>query len=466
MNDSIKNLYRTLPSVKQLIDLTLHTPLSETYSLTAIKRTVQQVLQDERNRIASGNSRPLTHQSLLEKVLDVMDIDSRQTRRAINATGVILHTGLGRACLANAAQEAVAIAASGHTPLEIDTDTGRRGDRHTFARELLRELTGTEDAHVVNNCAAAVFLTVNAIAAGKEVIISRGQLVEIGGTFRIPDIIRSAGADLVEVGTTNKTRISDYEKAITDRTGLILRCRPSNFAMVGFTEEVELHNLVALGKRYAIPVMDDEGSGALINVPGIEHTVQQSVNDGTIVTCSGDKLMGGPQCGIILGSSALMDKIIRHPLARTFRVDKLTLAALTATLKLYRDPDMAKVEIPVLKYMLRNVDELEKISHHIVRELKKRVSESLVMIGTQRSMSEVGGGSMPKTELETCCVTLNCMDGFITGYRLAELLRKSDPSIFGRIKKDILYLDPRCIEPHEIPQLIEGIYRCIMQTTC
>lgn len=466
MNDSNINPCRALPSVNRLIELTLQTPLSGSHTLGEIKRTVQIILQSERVHVQSGEGDAATHHSLVEKVLGALYESSwKSSAQVINATGIILHTGLGRACLASAARDAIARAATGHSLLEIDVVTGRRGDRQAETKELLRELTGCEEAHVVNNCAAAVFLSVTAIAAGKEVIISRGQLVEIGGAFRMPDIIRSAGATLVEVGTTNKTRISDYENAITERTGLILRCHPSNFAIIGFTEEVSLPDLMKLGTRYGIPVMDDEGSGALLNVPGIEHIVQQSVATGAIVTCSGDKLMGGPQSGIILGPSVLLEKITRHPLARAVRVDKLTLAALSATLNLYRDPDLAKIEIPVLRYLLRKEDELKRISEMIVRELKTTVLHNKIVVSTERSISEVGGGSLPNTGLPTCCVTLKSVDESIPIHRLAELLRLSDPAIFGRIKKDVLYLDPRCVETHEIPHLIEVINRCIMLAT-
>lgn len=466
MNDSNINPCRALPSVNRLIELTLQSPLSGSHTLGEIRRTVQIILQSERERVLSGEEETVIHHSLVEKVLSALDESSwKSSAQVINATGIILHTGLGRACLASAARDAIARAATGHILLEIDAVTGRRGDRQAETKELLRELTGCEEAHIVNNCAAAVFLSVTAIASGKEVIISRGQLVEIGGAFRMPDIIRSAGATLVEVGTTNKTRLSDYENAITERTGLILRCHPSNFAIVGFTEEVALSELMKLGDRYGIPVMDDEGSGALLNVPGVEHAAPQSVATGAIVTCSGDKLMGGPQSGIILGPLVLLEKITRHPLARAVRVDKLTLAALAATLKLYRDPDLAKIEVPVLRYLLRNEDELKRISEMIVRELKTTVLHNKIVVSTERSLSEVGGGSLPNTGLPTFCVTLTSMDESIPMHRFAELLRKSDPAIFGRIKKDVMYLDPRCVEMDEIPQMIEAINRCIIIST-
>ena len=280
---------------------------------------------------------------------------------AINATGIILHTGLGRARLAPEASNALLQVAMGHANVEIDRETGQRGSRREHVQGLLCELTGAEDATVVNNCAGAVFLAVNALAAGREVIISRGELVEIGGAFRMPDIIRASGATLVEVGTTNRTRLSDYRNAITERTGLILRCQPSNFAIIGFTEETTTRDLVTLGRERGIPVLDDQGSGSLLSLEAIgiqaspgrasmKGTLRDSVLAGAdVMMASGDKLLGGPQAGIILGRREYIERIVSHPLARALRVDKFTLAALEATLRLYRDPEQAKAQIPTLR---------------------------------------------------------------------------------------------------------------------
>ncbi len=380
-------------------------------------------------------------------------------RRAINATGIVLHTGLGRARLADAAREAMLEVAGAHSTLEIDSESGRRSARRDHVRGLLCELTGAEDATVVNNCAGAVFLVVSALAAGKEVIISRGELVEIGGAFRMPDIIRASGAVLVEVGTTNRTRLADYEAAITDRTGLILRCHPSNFAIVGFTEEAATADLSRLGRERGIPVMDDQGSGALLaperfGLPAAKGSLRESVASGCdIVTASGDKLLGGPQAGIVLGKSEFVERIAKHPLARALRVDKFTLAALEATLRLYRNPARALREIPTLRYLSRGLPELTDMAERLRLGLAGALGAAFA-VTTAPGCSQVGGGSLPGEDLSTVCVSLRSVSGVPSADTVAARLRANTPAVFARIKSDAVLFDLRTLEPDEIDAII------------
>ena len=311
----------------------------------------------------------------------------------------------------------------------------------------------------MNNCAAAVLLAVSTLAAGREVIISRGELVEIGGAFRMPDIIRASGATLVEVGTTNRTRISDYEEAITERTGLILRCSPSNFALVGFTESAPMRELVALGKSRNIRVMDDQGSGAillpsLLGLPESKGSLRESVIDGSdIVAASGDKLLGGPQAGILLGNSNTISQVVKHPLARALRVDKLTLAALEATLRLYRDPERALIEIPTLRYLTKTLPELRKSAANLKRRIGSVLPQGGFELTLVSASSEVGGGSLPGESLPTVCVALRSLNPNLSADDIASDLRKNSPPIFARIKSNQVLFDPRTLEPEELQEI-------------
>jgi L-seryl-tRNA(Ser) seleniumtransferase len=362
-------------------------------------------------------------------------------RRVINATGVIVHTNLGRAPLAAAARDEVAAVAQGYANLEYDLAEGRRGSRHAHVETLLCELTGAEAALAVNNGAAAVLLAAAALAGqGREVVVSRGQLVEIGGSFRIPDVIAQSGATLVEVGTTNRTRIGDYERAIGERTGALLRAHQSNFATVGFVESVPIEPLVALGA----PVIDDVGSGRMYDGPPAlpqladEPSVRRSVAAGAaIVCCSGDKLLGGPQAGLMVGRADSIAAARTHPLARAVRIDKLSLAALAATLRLYRDPDRARREIPVLAMLDADPAAL--------RARAQRLADAFGGAVVQAT-AKVGGGALPLLELEGPVARLDDP----APDRLAARLRTGDPPVIGRIADGALLLDPRTMTDEEV----------------
>jgi L-seryl-tRNA(Ser) seleniumtransferase len=354
-------------------------------------------------------------------------------RRVLNATGVIVHTNLGRAPLAPSARAAVAAAAEGYSNLELDLATGERGSRHDHVEALLREVTGAEGAMAVNNCAAAVLLTAAALAGpGREVVVSRGQLIEIGGGFRIPEVVAQAGARLVEVGTTNRTRLGDYGAALSERTGAILRAHPSNFRTLGFTEEVEIEALCSLGT----PVIDDVGSGVLadeLEVLADEPAVRRSVRAGAAIVCfSGDKLLGGPQAGVMVGTRDAVQACRRHPLARAVRIDKLSLAALHATLALYRDSELARAELPVLEMLDVPADVLDARA----RRLADGCGGEVVA-----STAKVGGGALPLLELPGPAVAIEVA--------LAEALRAGDPPVIGRISEGRLLLDVRTLTDDE-----------------
>ena len=365
--------------------------------------------------------------------------------------------------LSAAAQRAVQEVAAAHSVLEIERETGRRGSRRDHVRGLLCELTDAEDATVVNNCAGAVFLAVTTLAAGREVLISRGELVEIGGAFRMPDIIRASGATLVEVGTTNRTRLSDYANAITERTGLILRCHPSNFAIVGFTEEVPTADLVALGREHGLPVMDDQGSGALIapselGIGGKKGSLKDSLAAGCdVVTASGDKLLGGPQAGLILGLREPIERIAKHPLARALRVDKLTLAALEATLRLYLAPARALAEIPTLRYLTRTEPEIRRLAQRLKQKLQTVLPPDRFLVALVPERSQVGGGSLPGEDLPTVCVALRARDSVPSPDDIAAHLRRHMPPVFARIKADAVLFDPRTLEPEELSLIAQAV---------
>jgi L-seryl-tRNA(Ser) seleniumtransferase len=374
-------------------------------------------------------------------------------RGVVNATGVIVHTNLGRAPLAPAALEAVHDAAAGYSTLEYDVAAGTRGSRHAHVEGLLRQLTGAEAAIAVNNCASAVLLSAAALAGGgRELVVSRGQLVEIGGSFRIPDVVSQSGARLVEVGTTNRTRLSDYERAFGPETGAVMRAHQSNFRTVGFVEEVEIEELCAAAARAGVPVIDDVGSGALAErLPELadEPQVRRSVAAGCAVTCfSGDKLLGGPQAGLMVGSAEAIARCRSHPLARAVRIDKLSLAALEATLRIYLDPARALREIPVLRMLAAAEPELRARAELI----SDRIGDAARVI---EASGKVGGGALPLLELSgpVCAVD----PGTVGLDELARRLRAAAPPVIGRAREGWLLLDPRTLSDDEARVAAEAV---------
>jgi L-seryl-tRNA(Ser) seleniumtransferase len=407
--------------------------LRELPSVDRLATSVARVVLDERRAELLGGARD--EPDLVERAAARL---RPSLRRVVNATGVIVHTNLGRAPLSDDARAAVLRTATGYSNLELDLNEGARGSRHAHVEALLRELTGAEAAMAVNNCAAAVLLSAAALAGdGREIVVSRGQLIEIGGSFRIPEVVAQSGGVLREVGTTNRTRLRDFASALGDATGAILRAHPSNFRAVGFVEEVSIEALCGLG----VPVIDDVGSGVLADDAPLlaeEPAVRRSVRAGAALVCfSADKLLGGPQAGVIVGTADAVAAAKRHPLARALRIDKLSLAALEATLALYRDPERARREIPVLAMLDADPGVLHARAERLARAIGGEVVEAV---------AKVGGGALPLLELTGPAVALHSENPDATAARL----RAGDPPVLARIQDGRVLLDPRTMADEEV----------------
>ncbi|MBI5367474.1 MAG: L-seryl-tRNA(Sec) selenium transferase [Planctomycetes bacterium] len=457
---------RKIPSVDQVLQAAGAAALAETYGREQVVEAVRAQLATlrERLRATAPSATPAlpTLPALLAAVGAALAAKRRaRIRRAVNATGIILHTGLGRAVLPEAAIEAIAAAHRSYALVAVEQETGDRLWREHPIAELLRELTGAEAATVVNNNAAATLLILTELARGREVITSRGQLVEIGGSFRLPDVMAMSGARLVEVGTTNKTYLRDYERALTPATGLLLNVHTSNYKIVGFTESVPTAELVGLGRKAGVPVVDDIGSGALVDFSALglpdEPIVARSVAAGADLVCfSADKLIGGPQAGIVVGRKDTVVRLRKNPLFRALRSDKLTLSALEATLKLYLDkstlfaavPTLAMVSLPPAE-ILRRARRLRAL----IRSLPE-VETALAPDGSQ-----LGGGSMPGFDLPTTVVTLGTRR--LSAEKLALALRRNEPPIFARINKDRLLFDPRTLLPGDDREIAAALVRIL-----
>ncbi len=466
---NVNNPFRKLPSVNQLLESPQLKSLVDTANHNVVVSGVRTFMDRLRDQISTATEdvHIPTPQELAERIASwISREDQAHLRPVINATGVLLHTGLGRAPLADEAIGEINAMASGYASVEVDLVTGKRSQRDLAVKRLLCELTGAASATVVNNNAAATMLTLSALSSGREVIVSRGELVEIGGSYRLPDVMECSGAKLREVGTTNKTRLGDYESAINENTGAILRVHPSNFKIVGFTESVELPKLVKLGRRHNIPVIDDIGSGALIDFAEFglhdEPIVRVSVEQGaSIVLFSGDKLVGGPQCGIIVGTDELIQTIKHHPMTRAMRVDKLTLAGLAATLRMYRDPEKARASIPLLAMLSVPLENLHLRAERLATQLAAAplVDSASVM----ESSATLGGGSLPTQYLPTWCVALKPKG--VSTDELAGRLRNRSPAIFGRIQNEQLLLDLRTVHPRFDVTIVELICGCDVDQT-
>ena len=415
-----------------------------------LKRTLTAELEAVREAAARGEEPPIADEILASAVATAARATNGQTR-VINATGVIIHTNLGRAPLAARAVEAVGRAAQSYTDLEVDRTTGQRSSRGARAELLLASLTGAEAALVVNNCAAALVLTLAALAKGKKVLVSRGELIEIGGEFRIPDIMRASGARLVEVGTTNRTRAADFKAALDDATAAILQVHPSNYRVVGFTSAATTTQLAQIARKAEVPLVFDVGSGLLDaerGFPGEEPSVHQALLDGAdLVTFSGDKLVGGPQAGCIVGRDDLIAKLRKHPLARAMRIDKLQAAATEATLALYATG--AHGEIPVHRMIHESLDALSKRAH----TLSERIGGDLEGAHVVRCDSVVGGGSVPGQALSSWGVRVRCQDPAAFAARL----RTGSPSVFCRMQDDHVLLDVRTVTDRQVPLVARAV---------
>jgi L-seryl-tRNA(Ser) seleniumtransferase len=450
---------RSIPSVDRLLSSDAFAALQRQWPRPLIVSVLQDELAALRSRIRPGAAGAHLDESYIaERVRgSIESLAAGSLKPAINATGVVLHTNLGRAPLADAALDAIADVSRGYSNLEYDVVTGARGSRYTHCRALLCRLTGAEDALVVNNNAAALVLALNSIARGLDAIVSRGELVEIGGAFRVPDIMARSGARLREVGATNRTHIDDYRAAISDATGALLKVHPSNFAISGYTAEAGMAELAAVAAAARVPLIHDIGSGLLLDpvqlgLPAGEPTPQASLADGAdIVTMSGDKLLGGPQCGIILGPTSLLERMRRNPLCRALRVDKLTLAALTGTLRLYLEPDRARREIPVLRMLALGVADIEVRATALARQCAGAGLTARIVAGD----SAVGGGAAAAATLPTALLLIE-RDG-MASHELERRLRTGSPPVVTRIVDDCAAIDLRTVAPADDALLLEAL---------
>ena len=446
------DLLKALPAVHEILDWPrLRTmPAGESIPRWALRRAVQNVLEAQRREILQGDRASIMSAGQMEE--NILAEAKKQLqcslRPVINATGVLLHTNLGRAPLAKEALDSLLAVAKGYSNLEFNLDSGRRGRRYSHVEDLLCEITGAEAALVVNNNAAAVYLALRVLAQGKEVIVSRGELVEIGGSFRIPDILTESGAKLVEVGTTNRVHLKDYEGAIGPATGLLLKVHPSNYRIIGFHKEIPLADLVSLGHRENVPVIQDLGSGSIVDPVQLglqgEPSVQETLASGAdMVTFSGDKLLGGPQAGILLGKAELMQQVQAHPLNRVLRIDKLTLAALEATLLLYRDFFEAARKVPVLTMLTLKEETLRKRAQRLAQRLKQ-VLPADFRIHLCATLSKAGGGAMPEASVPGTAVAVKSSNRSCEA--LLSQLRQATPPVIARIEKDEVILDVRTLQ--------------------
>ena len=458
---AMQDRLRRLPSVDKLLTHPRVVALVDGFGRSAVIDAVRRRLEQARAAVRAGEPLPPV-ESHPEAVASMLDAEFHpHLQRVINATGVIIHTNLGRAPLSTEAIAAVQRTAVGYSNLEYELEPGERGHRHVHVERLLTKITGAEAGMAVNNNASAVMLGLATVATGKEVIVSRGEAIEIGGGFRIPEVLKQSGATLVEVGTTNRTYAHDYEAAITERTGALLHVHTSNFRVVGFTQAPSLADLVALGRKRGVPVLHDVGSGCLLDTPayGMAHepTPQESVAAGAdLVFFSGDKLLGGPQAGIIVGKKQWVDKLKRHPLARAVRIDKLTLAALEATLLHYLKEE-ATTRIPVWRMIAMPPAEIERRA----RRWAEAMGEPAIVI---QGWSTVGGGSLPGETLPTHLLAIPANEsGDDSAAGVARRLRLGSPPAVVRIEEHQIILDPRTVLPEEDATLLSALRGALQQ---
>jgi L-seryl-tRNA(Ser) seleniumtransferase len=474
MSSSLRQqVLRKIPSVDEILSKPEMVDLLKIHPRNVVVGAIRKGLGRLREELLREKELPqsgddfFSFKSLYPLFQKEIDLQIRpRLRRVINATGVVIHTNLGRAPLHLSAIQHLIEVSKTYCNLEYDLERGERGSRYAHVEEILCRLSGAESALVVNNNAGAVLLVLNTLAEGKEVIVSRGELVEIGGAFRIPDVMKRSGALLREVGTTNRTHLSDYQKAINPQTALLLKVHTSNFRVLGFTSEVSLQDLVQVGREHELPVVDDLGSGCLIDLTqyGLEKepTVQETIKTGVdAVTFSGDKLLGGPQAGILLGKKKFLDLFKANPLTRALRIDKLTLAALESTLLFYLDEGRAIKEIPTLQMLSLDTKRLKRRGRRLLKRLSGMMNEK-VTFTLKEDVSQVGGGALPLQELPTIVVAIKSPG--ISVNSLEENLRRGDPPVISRISKQELILDMRTVFDGEVSSLATGIEKALTKT--
>ena len=457
----MRELYRKIPKVDRFLQDKELLEVLDTKPKFFLKKAVDTVLSELREKISTGEVEEISYDALKERVKEELQILLRpKLHRVINATGVVLHTNLGRAPISPSVADHLKEIITGYSNLEYDLEKGKRGLRYRNLEWILKELTGVEDVCVVNNNAGAVLLVLSALAKGKEVVVSRGELIEIGGSFRIPDVMEQSGALLREVGTTNKTHLWDYENAINENTALLMKVHTSNYKVLGFTESVSTKELVEIGRKYEIPVYEDLGSGSFIDVTKLglsyEPTVQDVLKSGVdVVSFSGDKLLGGAQAGIILGRRELLQKIKKHPLNRALRIDKMTLAVLEATLTYYLDETLVLKEIPTWKFLSQTPQQVEFKAKELVRILEREGFKGSAKIVRERS--EVGGGALPLQTLPTYCVKVEIED--FSALEIDKKMRSFYPPVVGRIKDNRYLIDMFTVFEEEIPVIASHLLK-------
>jgi L-seryl-tRNA(Ser) seleniumtransferase len=469
MDDVKKELLKKLPKIDEVMLLLEKQDIYDRAPRYIVKETCRKVVQDLREKIFNGKKKQQAEScpdaAAVAREVEglIKELYRYSLRRVVNATGVILHTNLGRAPLCPEALQRILEVGRGYSNLEFDLVRGERGQRYDHVSSLICVLTGAEDALIVNNNAAAVLLVLNTLAQGKEAIVSRGELIEIGGEFRIPEIMHKSSSILHEVGTTNRTRLADYEKAINADTGLILKVHTSNFRIVGFTEEADIESLAALGKSRGIPVMDDLGSGCLIDLElyGLQHepTVRETLAAGSdVVTFSGDKLLGGPQAGIIVGKKDVLEKIKKNPLTRALRIDKFTLAALEATLMHYLTEGAAPNKLRSLKALTESTAAVKKRALRLIAALQKE-NLNLLQFSLREDFAAAGGGSLPTQKIPTVLVGIN--NKKMPAAKMEEKLRQLEVPLIVRVDKDEILIDLRTVAEDEFIFIIAGLKQII-----
>jgi L-seryl-tRNA(Ser) seleniumtransferase len=459
-----KDLFQRIPSVDRLLNSPVVVDLLLHYPRSLVLKAVHQVLEEIRNAIrsddSSGDSSGLGLEVIALRAGErAALLNQPNLKPVVNATGIVVHTNLGRSILAERVLGRFRPVAGGYSNLEYDLQNGERGSRYSHVEGILKEITGAEAGTVVNNNAAAVLVSLDTLARGREVVVSRGQLVEIGGSFRIPEVMKRSGARMVEVGTTNKTHLRDYEEVIGPDTALLLKVHKSNYHLIGFTEDVDTVELVTLAHRLNIAVMEDLGSGCfvdfskygLVKEPTVQDVLAQGVD---LVTFSGDKLLGGPQAGIILGRKPLVEAIRKNQLSRALRIDKLTLLALEETLRIYRDEPTALAEIPTLQMILAPYEQLRSKARRLRRMIGKLDSGNF-RLQLEDATSKVGGGALPLLVIPTCVLAL--VPGRFSANTIEQRLRSDDPPIIARVEKDQVLLDVRTIQEAELRTVANAI---------
>lgn len=462
-----KDLFKKIPQVEEILKNSRIEELD--YSRVLKTKAIRDVLDEIRNKIIQCKEEDA--EKLSTEINDeniIINVEERLYRefspsllKVINGTGTILHTNLGRSLLDDSIKEEIWNIISSYSNLEYDIAEGKRGSRYSHVTKMIKLLFGVEDALIVNNNAAAVFLVLNTFAKDKEAVVSRGELVEVGGAFRIPSVMAMSGASLVEVGSTNKTRVEDYEEAITEETAVLMKVHTSNYKMIGFTDAVSNRELKELGDKYDIPVMEDLGSGVYFNMEeyGLPHepTISESIKSGIdLITFSGDKLLGGPQAGIIVGKKEYIDKMKKNQILRALRVDKFTLAALECTIRMYFDEEKAKKHIPTIRMITLTPEELFERAKVLKEKIDGR--DSRINVCIEDGKSTVGGGSMPGEEFDSKVIVLSG-DG-LTADKIEETLRLSSSHIIGRIKDDKYMLDLRTLNDKDFDTIAEEIENC------